>query len=1076
VRVGFAGRIAEAFLDSKLTPLLIAASLGLGALALLATPREEEPQIRVPMVDVVVAWPGAEPGEVETRLVEPLERAMWSIPGVEHVYGTARSGVALVTVRFRVNESNEDSLVKVYERLSATNGALPRDSLAPAVELHSIDDVPFLTLTLWSETSSSDALRPVAAELAAELSEIPETGKAYLIGGQPRVVRVEPDPDRLAAAGVSWTTLSGALTSAAAVRDAGTMVRDNRETRVRSGPLFGSSEEVARVVVGLRGGRPIYVADVATVIDGPGEATDAVSFWVGSARGTAERPAGREYAAVTIALAKRHGANATHLAEVALAKVEALRARLLPASIHVDVTRNYGRTADEKSSELVQHLLIATLSVVALISLAMGWRSGLVVGIAVPVTLALTLFIYFLAGYTLNRVTLFALIFSIGILVDDAIVVVENVERHHREKPGEPFLRVAAEAVDEVGNPTILATFTVIAAILPMAFVSGLMGPYMRPIPTGASAAMLFSLAVAFVVSPWAAYRIFRRHEGDPGHAGAPKDGWQTRAYRRAMTALIARPRVRWGFFAGVLAVLLASIGLVALGLVKVKMLPFDNKSEFQVLLDHHEGTPLPVTMETARQMSRALTGVPEVADVQTYAGTAAPYNFNGLVRHYFLRRSPSGADLQVNLVDKGQRSVQSHDLAKQVRPVLQEIAQRRQARVKVVEIPPGPPVLDTLVAEIYGPTAAARERLAQSIRVLFESTPGVVDVDDSLEASRGRTTLVVDREKAALEGAAAAEAIGILGASGEGSDVGRLGVPASREPVPVRLRLSATDRGDLQRRLALRIETAAGSLALGELARAQESSEPQPIHHKDLKPVVYVFGDLAGERESPVYALSSLNAAIDALPAEEGQRIERHAVEAPATSERRAVKWDGEWQITYEVFRDLGLAFAVVLVLIAILVTGWFQSFSVPLAILLPIPLSLIGILPGHLLFGAFFTATSMIGFIAGAGIIVRNSIILVDFTELKLRQGMPLADAVVEAGAVRFRPMLLTAAAVVVGSLVILFDPIFQGLAISLMMGEVAATFLSRMAVPVVYYLIARRGRADLLHREGLAPAIAS
>jgi multidrug efflux pump subunit AcrB len=1073
VRVGLAGRIAHAFLDSKLTPLLVAASLGLGALALLATPREEEPQIRVPMVDVAVAWPGAEPAEIETRVVEPLERSMWGLSGVEHVYATARSGLALVTVRFRVNESNEDSLVKVYERLSALGGTLPSDSLPPAVALHSIDDVPFLTLTLWSETSSSDELRPLAAELAAELSEIPETSKAYLVGGQPRVVRVEPDPRRMAAAGVTWIALSGALRSAAARQDAGTVVRDNRETRIEAGPLFGTSAEVARVVVGLRGDRPIYVSDVSRVIDGPGEDTDAVFFSVGHARATAERPGG-EYPAVTIALAKRPGSNATDLAELALGKVEALRPRLLPSSVHLEVTRNYGRTAEDKSNELVEHLLIATLSVVALISLAMGWRSGLVVGVAVPVTLALTLFIYFLAGYTLNRVTLFALIFSIGILVDDAIVVVENIERHHREKPGQPFLRVAAEAVDEVGNPTILATFTVIAAILPMAFVRGLMGPYMRPIPTGASAAMLFSLAVAFIVSPWAAHRIFRHHEG--GHGDQTADGWQTRVYRRAMTALIARPSVRWGFFAGIVGVLLASVGMVALGLVKVKMLPFDNKSEFQVLVDQDEGTPLEVTLETARLMSRALTAVPEVSDVQTYAGIAAPYNFNGLVRHYFLRRSPSGADLQVNLVGKGKRSLQSHDLAKQVRPLLQEIAQSRRARVKVIEIPPGPPVLDTLVAEIYGPSPDARQGLAKKIRGLFETTPGIVDVDDSSEAPRERVTLALDRERAGLKGVPATAAIETIGGPGAGRDVGRLDVPSTREPVPVRLRLSAADRGDLEGRLSLRVEAPGGFVALGQLTRLQRTPEPQPILHKDLKPVVYVFGDLAGERESPVYALSALNARIDTLPAEGGASIERYAVEAPATSDRAALKWDGEWQITYEVFRDLGIAFAVVLVLIAILVIGWFQSFSVPLAILLPIPLSLIGILPGHWAFGAFFTATSMIGFIAGAGIIVRNSIILVDFIELKLRQGMPLAEAVVEAGAVRFRPMLLTAAAVVVGSLVILFDPIFQGLAISLMMGEVAATILSRMAVPVVYYLIAREGRADSLRQEGLALTIVS
>jgi multidrug efflux pump subunit AcrB len=1071
MRLGLAGRIAHAFLNSKLTPLLIAASLGLGALALLATPREEEPQIRVPMVDVTIAWPGAEPAEVESRILTPVERILWGLPGVEHVYSAARPGLALVTVRFRVNESNEESLVKVYERQSALGHILPAGTLPPRVELHSIDDVPFLTLTLWSERQTSDTLRPLAAELAQELSEIADTAKASLIGGQPRVVSVVPDPDRMNAAGVSWASLTGSLQAAGVRQDAGSAVRDNAELRVEAGPLFRDAAEVGRVVVGVRDGRPVYVADVASVLDAPDEARDAVFFSPGPAAGTG--PAGAEYPAVTIALAKRPRANATRLAEEVLGKVEALRPRLLPEDVRVTVTRNYGETAREKSNELVEHLLIATLSVVALISLVMGWRSGIVVGIAVPVTLALTLFIYFVAGYTLNRVTLFALIFSIGILVDDAIVVVENVERHYREKKGQSFLRTAVEAVDEVGNPTILATFTVIAAILPMAFVRGLMGPYMRPIPTGASAAMLFSLAVAFVVSPWAAYRIFRHHEETTGPD--KPEGWSTRIYRRAMTALVTRPRVRWTFFAGVVAVLLASLGLVGGGLVRVKMLPFDNKSELQVLVDHDEGTPLEVALETARRMNRYLSTVPEVRDVQIYAGNAAPFNFNGLVRHYFLRRSPAGADLQVNLAGKHERSAQSHDLAKRVRPALVDIAKSRGARVKVIEIPPGPPVLDTLVAEVYGPTSEARESVARTIRRFFEETEGVVDVSDSLEAERARVELVLDREKAGLKGITAAAAVESLAGPGAGRDVGRLEAAPSREPVPVRVRLSAADRADLPRRLALRVDSSdGGAVSLAELVRVTRTREPQPIVHKDLKPVVYVFGDLAGAKESPVYALAALDRRVDAWEREGGVPVERYAVEAPRTSDRPAMKWDGEWQITYEVFRDLGLAFAVVLVLIVILVIGWFQSFSVPLAILLPIPLSLIGILPGHWAFGAFFTATSMIGFIAGAGIIVRNSIILVDFIELKLRQGMDLETAVVEAGAVRFRPMLLTAAAVVVGSFVILFDPIFQGLALSLMMGEVAATLLSRMAVPVVYYLIARRGRAESLRTEGLTPAL--
>ncbi len=1070
MRVGLAGRIAHAFLDSKLTPLLVAASLGLGAIALLATPREEEPQIRVPMVDVMIAWPGAEPAEVESRIVTPVERILWGLSGVEHVYSVARPGFALITVRFEVNESNEDSLVKVYERQSALGHILPAGTQPPIVELHSIDDVPFLALTLWSERQTSDTLRPLAAELAQELSEIPDTTKAQLMGGQPRVVLVAPDPDRMAAANVSWMALTGALRGAGLRHSAGTAVRDNREQRIDAGPLFRDAAAVGRIVVGVHGGRPVYVADVAQIRDGPDETRDAVFFSPGPASAAADRPAGREYPAVTIALAKRPGANATVLAEEVLAKVDELRPRLLPEDVRVAVTRNYGETAAEKSNELVEHLLIATLSVVALISLAMGWRSGAVVGIAVPVTLALTLFIYLLAGYTLNRVTLFALIFSIGILVDDAIVVVENIERHHRLKKEQPFLRTAVEAVDEVGNPTILATFTVIAAILPMAFVRGLMGPYMRPIPTGASAAMLFSLAIAFIVSPWAAYRILGSRGQEPEHSRP--EGWPTRFYRRAMAALVARTRLRWAFFAGVAAMLLGSAGMVGVGWVRVKMLPFDNKSELQVLVDHDAGTPLEVSLETARRMNGYLATLPEVRDVQIYAGSAAPINFNGLVRHYFLRRAPHGADLQVNLVSKHEREAQSHELAKRVRPALVEIARRRGARVKVVEIPPGPPVLDTLVAEVYGPTPQAREKLAKTIRGFFEESEGVVDVDDSLEVERTRVELELDPEKAGLKGIPQAAAVETMAGPGAGRDVGRLEAAHAREPVPVRVRLGAADRADLGRRLSLRVDSpVGGAVSLSELARVVRLPEPQPIVHKDLKAVVYVFGDLAGLKESPVYALADLDRRIDALTLADGAHVERYAISAPRTSDRLAVKWDGEWQITYEVFRDLGIAFAVVLVLIGILVIGWFQSFAVPVVILLPIPLSLIGILPGHWAFGAFFTATSMIGFIAGAGIIVRNSIILVDFIELKLRQGAPIEDAVVEAGVTRFRPILLTAAAVVVGSLVILFDPIFQGLAISLMMGSIAAVVLSPVTVPVLYYLIARGSRAESLRQQGLA-----
>ena len=1049
-RRGAAGALARAFLHSKLTPLLIVGAVALGFLSLAVTPREEEPQIRVPMVDVYLSDPGAPPEEIARRLVEPVEKSMWGIAGVEHVYSTARTGGALVTVRFRVNESNDASLVKVYERLGVVRAELPPGAPPPLVELASIDDVPFLALTLSGPGQTPGSLRVLAEELAREIAEVENTTRVAVTGGAPRVVRVEPDPARLAAAGLTWTDVSGALRAAQARLPAGNEVASGGVLAVETGSLLRDGSDVARAVVGRRGRYPILLSDVARVTDGPDETADYVfSGGRGTALGTS----------VTISVAKRPGTNATILSRRVLAKLDSLRPRLLPPGVRVAVTRDYGATANEKANELVEHLLLATLSVTVLIALAMGWRSAAVVAIAVPVTLALTLFVYYLFGYTLNRVTLFALIFSIGILVDDAIVVVENIERHHRERPHEPLSVVAVHAVAEVGNPTILATFTVIAAILPMAFVRGLMGPYMRPIPAGASFAMLFSLAVAFIVSPWAAIRIFRTARHIPeSKEGA--EGRATRLYRRLMGRLVRGPRARRIFFLGVAALLLLSVSTVVLGLVRVKMLPFDNKSEFQVLVDQDEGTPLEETLETARRVGRVLDTVPEVADYQIYAGTAAPFNFNGLVRHYFLRREAYRADLQVNLVPKGERKRQSHAIAKQVRVLLRDIARDRRARVKVIEIPPGPPVLDTLVAEIYGPTEHAREDLASRIRRFFETTPGVVDVDDSLEAPHERIRLEVDAARTAEHGVAPAAAANIIAASGQGEIVGTLDLPRRREAVPIRLRLAPPDRDSVSRRLGLRVASLDGArISLSELAAPVRESSPQPILHKDLKPVVYVFGDLAGEKESPVYALATLSRKIDALRLPGGVPVRRYSVRAPDTSDFPALKWDGEWQITYEVFRDLGIAFAIVLVLITLLVVAWFQSFRTPIAILLPIPLSLIGILPGHLLFGAFFTATSMIGFIAGAGIIVRNSIILVDFIELKVRAGMPLEEAVVEAGAVRFRPMLLTAAAVVAGSAVILFDPIFQGLAISLMMGEVAATLLSRMTVPVLYYVLTRK-----------------
>jgi len=1068
------GRLAAGFLHSRLTPLAVLASILLGLLAVALTPREEEPQIIVPMVDVMIGWPGASPREVEERLTTPLEKLLWGIPGVEYLYGASRSGSALITVRFKVNEPLETSLVKVYDQIKAYEPVRPDGAAPPLVLLRTIDDVPFLAITLYSDRLSGYELRQIANEAAREIEGVPDVARPEVIGGERRQVRILPDPARLAARGVSLTDLAPAVIAASAQAPSGSLVSGNREVLVETGAFLRDARELAGIVVAVRDGRPVYLSDVATIADGPEEPWRYVLLGTGpsaAARGLetfGSGGAGRTFQAVTLAIAKRPGANATALADAVLGLVDRLRPSLVPAEVALAVTRNYGETAGDKSNELIEHLLIATLSVTLLIAVAMGWRASLVVGIAVPVTLALTLFIYFLLGYTLNRVTLFALIFSIGILVDDAIVVVENIHRHHAMRDGRSMHRLVVDAVEEVGNPTILATFTVIAAILPMAFVRGLMGPYMRPIPVGASLAMLFSLGVAFVVSPWAAARLLK-HEAAETRTRA---GRLDRLYRAFMGSLVSRTLPRALFFAGIAALLAGALALVAFGAVRVKMLPFDNKSELQVLLDLEEGAPVEATLRAARDAGAYLATVPEVTDYEIYAGTAAPVNFNGLVRHYFLRQAPNGADIQVNLAPRSDRARQSHDIAKRIRPALVSIAARHGARVKVVEIPPGPPVLSTLVAEVYGPDHDRQMALARSIESLFLSAPGVVDVDTSIAAPQAKSFLSVDREKASLLGIAPEQVVRTVGEALGGRDVTILHAPKAREAVPIRIGFPAARRSDLGGALELRLNAAAGaSVRLGDLVRIESTVEPPAILHKNLQRVVYVFGDLAGEQESPVYAIARLDRAIARLPVPEGYALERYSTRQPERTDRLAMKWDGEWHITYEVFRDLGIAFALVLVLIYILVVGWFESFLIPFVIMAPIPLSLIGIIPGHLVFGAFFTATSMIGFIAGAGIMVRNSIILVDFIEQRLRQGLPLEEAVIEAGAVRFRPMLLTAAAVAVGSFVILFDPIFQGLALSLMMGEIAATFLSRAAVPVLYHLAARRGRAARLLAEGVS-----
>ncbi|HOX57559.1 MAG TPA: efflux RND transporter permease subunit [Candidatus Paceibacterota bacterium] len=1090
VHLGFAGRIARAFIDSKLTPLFVVTSILLGAAATWLLPREEEPQIKVPMIDVLVSMPGFSAKEVEERATRPMEKLLWEIPGVEYIYSTSREGECLAIVRFQVGEDIVRSLVYLNQKLQANFDRIPFGVSYPLIKPRSIDDVPILALTLHGPGYDHYTLRRILAEVDDAVKQVPLVAETTLIGGDRRQLRVLLDPARLASRQLSAAEILPRLQAANRQQLAGSLTGDNREVVLQAGSFLASAKDAGNVVVGVHGSKPVYLREVAEIVDGPEEPSQYVFFGAGAAPGegnaASEHPKAGTFAeepAVTLTIAKRPGANAISVAHDVLRKVDALKGRVIPNDVQVAITRHYGQTAEEKSNELLLHMGIAVIGVSLLILLTLGWRESIVVGIAIPCTLALTLLVFYLHGYTLNRITLFALIFSIGILVDDAIVVVENIVRHFHlpRNQGRPWPAIAVEAVNEVGNPTILATFAVISAVLPMAFVGGLMGPYMRPIPTGASAAMFWSLAIAFIVTPWAAIRILRwgRKYSRPaaaspavGEGGQPHSHFEheedffTRLYRRFMGPLIAKARWRLAFLAGIVALLLAAMATVGLGWVKVKMLPFDNKSEFQIILNMPEGSALELTAQAAREIGAAVRVEPEVTDYQVYAGVAAPFNFNGLVRHYFMRRGPHIADLQINLVPKSQRKAQSHDIAKHVRPRVAAIAAKYDARVAVAEVPPGPPVLQTLVAEIYGPSEASRLALARQVINIFTNTPGVVDTDWYIESDQAKARFVVDKEKAALHGITEEAIAQTLKLAVGGTAVDLLHLPREKEDLLIIARLPQSLRTSPEDLLALRVRganTAGPLVPLRELVKVESSLVDKSRYHKNLKAVTYVIGDVAGEIESPVYAIQQMNKALAALDTRQyggsGAPLKVYNASQPFTDNEPAIKWDGEWHITIEVFRDLGSAFAAVLVLIFILMVGWFRSFLTPLVVMAAIPFSLVGILPAHGLMGAFFTATSMIGFMAGAGIVVRNSIILVDFIELRLAEGMPLDQAVVDSGAVRFRPMLLTALAVVVGASVILADPIFQGLAIALMAGEIASLLISRTAVPVLYFMASRR-----------------
>ena len=1085
---GFAGRLASVFTNSRLTPLAVIASLLLGVFAVIMLPREEEPQIRVPLADVLVTMPGATAHEVENRVTRPMEKLLWEIPGVEYLYSTSSPGSSLVVVRFKVGSDLEQSLVRLNQKLQANYDRIPPGVGAPLIKPRTIDDVPILALTLHSRTHDHLTLRRLAAQLDDAVKALPDVAETTLIGGVRRQLRVQVDPVKLASRSLTLDDLAAALRAANARSQDGALATANRDILIETGAYFRDANDAAALVLGTWQSRPIFLRDVATVTDGPAEPSDYVLFGVGRAASGAssdQRVAVNalhqaEEAAVTLSVAKRPGTNAVTVVHAVQQTVDRLRGVLVPADVEVTVTRDYGATASEKSNELLFHMGLAVFGVALLILFFLGWRESLVVLLAIPVTLGLTLLVFYLYGYTLNRITLFALIFSIGILVDDAIVVVENIVRHQRlpSARGRSLHEVAIEAVSEVGNPTVLATWAVIAAVLPMAFVGGLMGPYMRPIPIGATAAMLFSLVVAFTITPWAALRVLRRRLGrlSPAHEAelhdqAPADIF-TRLYHRVMDPLIAHRRWRWTFLGAIALLLLAAFALVGIGAVQVKMLPFDNKSEFQVILNTPEGTTLEETTRIARELAAAVRTEPEVCNYQIYAGTAAPFNFNGLVRHYFQRRGANVADLQVNLSPKSGRSAQSHEIAVRVRPRLAAIAAQHGAVIAVAEVPPGPPVLQTLVAEIYGPTEDTRLALATRVKQIFESTAGVVDVDWYVEEQQPTAHLRVDRTKAALHDISVDTIARTIRTAVAGARVDLLHQPLDREDVDIFLELPRALRSRPEELLALQLRSdhddiiRAGDrplVPLGELVTLERTTGERNLYRKNLRPVVYVTGDVAGAVASPAYALFAMNrelAKIDGRSFGGTQpEVALYNSSQPDSELEPAIKWDGEWHVTLEVFRDLGLAFAAVCIVIYMLMVGWFKSYVTPFIIMIVIPLSLIGILPAHALMGAFFTATSMIGFMAGAGIIVRNSIILVDFIELRRAQGLPLAGAVVEAGAVRFRPMLLTALAVIVGASVILADPIFQGLALSLMAGEVASLLISRFAVPVLYFMVFNR-----------------
>ncbi|MCH3991367.1 MAG: efflux RND transporter permease subunit [Prevotella sp.] len=1057
---GISGKIANAFIKSKLSILLVFAFLLLGIFSIYFIPREEDPQIEVPTADIMLGYPGASPQETESRVVQPMEKIVSNIKGVEHVYSTSMNGMGMLTVQFYVGQDPERSMVKLYNEIMKNMDHMPQGVTMPLIKSRSIDDVPVLAFTLWSNKMSGYELRQVSEVVGNEIKKIPNVAQVKITGGQNRQIRVILDKDKMAESHLDFETIAQALQANNAQAEEGNIVTGDQVYSVRTGNFFSDKDDVRNMIVGTDHNQPVYLYQVAKVTDGPENPRQYVSFSYGAADAKEKAKMPDDYSAVTVSIAKKKGADAMKLAEAAITKVKHLKENVITNDIHVTITRNYGATASQKVSELLLHLIIAIIAVTLFVMLAMGWRGGLVVFMSVPITFALTLFAYYFLGYTLNRITLFALVFVTGIVVDDSIVIAENMHRHFKMQ-NLPPLQAAIFAINEVGNPTILATLTVIAAVLPMAFVSGMMGPYMSPMPIGAAIAMTFSLLIALTLTPYFGYHFLRFKEKKQDNANKKDPTAELhetkiyKTYTRVIGPLLQSRKRRWAFMLSLTVILLATFMLFFTKSVPVKMLPFDNKNEFQVIIDMPEGTSLERTAAVAKELGTYISQNDKVTDYQTYTGTSSPINFNGLIRHYDLRSGDNVADIQVNLVDKKKRREQSHDIAKAMRPGLQAIGKKYHANVKVVEVPPGPPVMSTIVAEIYGPDDHQQRNVARQVKMLLSHTANVADVDWSVEADQTEYKFVVDKDKAMRLGIPESEILQEIRSALSGMTVGDLHRPSSIDPIGIVLQLPEKDRSDLTDLLNLKVINPQGlAVPIGDLVKVTKGLKDKSISRKDQKRVVYVTADVAGKLESPIYAMTAVSKKLSKIKLPEGYHLHEDYTGRPANEDNFTLKWDGEWKITYDVFRDLGIAFLFVLIIIYVLIVAWFQNFITPLIQLSAIPLSLIGIILGHWIMGAYFSAPSMIGFIALAGIMVRNSILLIDFIDLRLKKGVPLRQAIVESGAVRTTPILLTAGGVVIGAIVILFDPIFQGLAISLIGGTITSTILTLIVVPLLYF----------------------